>query len=433
METYDYIVIGSGIAGLHTAYRLQQQGKKVLVLEGEPHVGGRMITREVDGHRVDYGAKFITNQYKNMIPLAKELGIKPVPTNLVTFSVRRDGKLYPFDGRKRSSFLFWKAISFKAKMRMILALLFVLIKYRKLDPYNFETYLYLDDKSVYDDFRRLAGAEAFDYIIEPLSQDVVFYDTKHFSRASFYSLLTKLRFGAKTFSFPHGIGQLCQKMAEDLFVELNTKVKSVQRTPGGVIVTALRNGQEVVYQTKNAVLAVPGNRVLDILVDPLPEEKAFFSHVKYASSIQIIAEADPTFHSRSRSIWTVPKEHPNFSALSIKPWHIPDSHASVFHVSLRGMEYHHLIKEHDFDRTHLKSLIHKEFSWLNHVKIIDMQVWESATPEVYPGYLTKVYEFINRPNWDSGIYFCGDYLENPSTEGALTSSVKLLEKINAQQ
>src|SRR6185369_2426039 len=100
--------------------------------------------------------------------------------------------------------------------------------------------------------------------------------------------------------------------------------------------------------------------------------------------------------------------------------------------SLKGNAYHHLIKKHDFDRTHLQSLIHKEFPTLSHVKIIDMQVWDSATPEVYPGYLTKVVEFINRPNWDTGIYFCGDYMENPSTEGALTSSVKLLEKINAQ-
>ncbi len=430
MGTFDYIIIGSGIAGLHTAYRLNQQGKKVLVLEKESYVGGRMSTREVSGHRVDYGAKFIANGYKNMLPLAKELGVKPVPVHLMTFSVRRHGKLYPINLSNKFAFLTWGLISFKAKVRLVLTMAFLLIKYRNLDSYKPESYLHLDDKSIYEDARPLMGEEAFDYIIEPLSQDVVFYGTKEFSRAPFYSLLSKL-FRIKTFSFPRGIGQLCQKMAVDLPVELNTQAKSVNRTSIGVTVTALRKGKKVVYQAKNVVMAVPGSRVLDILKDPLPEEKRFFSKVRYASSIQIIATAKPPFFTKSRAIWTVPKEHPNFSALAVKPWHIPSTHATVFHASLKEIAYRRLVKTGDFDYNHLQNLIHKDFPNLNDVHIIDMQVWESAVPEVYPGYLTQVLGFLNRPNWNNGIYFCGDYLENPSTEGALTSSIKLLQKINA--
>src|SRR6185369_4236392 len=118
METLDYIIIGSGIAGIHTAWRLNQQGKKVLMLEKESYPGGRMMTKEVEGHRVDYGAKFVASGYKNMMPLAKELGVRLIPTNLVTFSLRKNGKLYPLDLRKKFSFLSWQAISSRAKFRM---------------------------------------------------------------------------------------------------------------------------------------------------------------------------------------------------------------------------------------------------------------------------------------------------------------------------
>jgi predicted NAD/FAD-dependent oxidoreductase len=169
------------------------------------------------------------------------------------------------------------------------------------------------------------------------------------------------------------------------------------------------------------------------LKDPLPEEKSFFSKIRYAGSIQIIGTTKTDLVLKSPFIWTVPKENPNFSALSFKPWHIPSADAVVFHISLKEFAYRRLLAAGEFDREHLQNLIQEEFPSLSDVSIIDMQIWESATPKAYPGYLTSVVDFQRRPNWNNGIHFCGDYLESASTEGALTSSIKLLEKINAVQ
>lgn len=42
--TQDVVVIGAGLAGLHTAWLLEQAGLKVTVLEAERRVGGRLHT-----------------------------------------------------------------------------------------------------------------------------------------------------------------------------------------------------------------------------------------------------------------------------------------------------------------------------------------------------------------------------------------------------
>ena len=52
----DVIVVGAGVAGLSTAYRLQKAGISVKVLEMSPHVGGRVRTANYpDGSSAEVG------------------------------------------------------------------------------------------------------------------------------------------------------------------------------------------------------------------------------------------------------------------------------------------------------------------------------------------------------------------------------------------
>jgi protoporphyrinogen oxidase len=429
METFDYIIVGSGIAGLHTAYRLDQQGKKVLVLEKEPYVGGRMSTVDVDSYPLDWGAKFIANFYKNMLQLARELDIKPIPKVLSIFSIKREGKFYTVDISKKIAFIFWRGVSFKAKLRLALVVPYLWLKYRSLDWYNPESLLYLDDKSIQEDLRPLMGQEAFDYLVEPLIQNVVFYDTKGLSRAAFYSVFAKM-LRIKTYSFLRGIGQLCEKLSAQLSVELGIQVKSVKRKAGGVEITAISKGKETVYHAKAAILAITGNHVLDVLSNPLPKEKEFFSKVQYAGTVQIIGTTKTSPFSNGNFIWTVPKENPYFSSFSFRPERSTKNEIG-FHIALKERVYKQLLLEGNFNNKYIESLIQKELPSLTEVRITGTQIWESATPIMYSGYITSVVSFLNRPDWNNGIYFCGDYMENPSTEGALTSSIKLLEKLNS--
>lgn len=60
---YDYLIVGAGLFGSVFACEAKKKGKKVLVIEARPHVGGNLYTEEMEGIQVHkYGAHiFHTN------------------------------------------------------------------------------------------------------------------------------------------------------------------------------------------------------------------------------------------------------------------------------------------------------------------------------------------------------------------------------------
>ena len=55
----DAIVVGAGLSGLIAARRLQAKGKRVVVLEAQHHVGGRMVSHTTsNGTVVDLGGQW---------------------------------------------------------------------------------------------------------------------------------------------------------------------------------------------------------------------------------------------------------------------------------------------------------------------------------------------------------------------------------------
>lgn len=56
MKHYDYLIVGSGLFGATFAYRAKQAGKKCLVIDKRPHLGGNMYCEEIEGiHVHKYG------------------------------------------------------------------------------------------------------------------------------------------------------------------------------------------------------------------------------------------------------------------------------------------------------------------------------------------------------------------------------------------
>jgi len=70
------IIIGAGLSGLLTAYRLKKEGIQFKILEARTRVGGRINTNYgTNNTPVEMGATWFGDQHKHLIALLKELGI----------------------------------------------------------------------------------------------------------------------------------------------------------------------------------------------------------------------------------------------------------------------------------------------------------------------------------------------------------------------
>jgi monoamine oxidase len=75
----DVLVLGAGMAGLAAARALGERGVRVLVLEAQQRVGGRILSQRVDGGTVvELGAEFVHGRPPELWALIDEAGLETV-------------------------------------------------------------------------------------------------------------------------------------------------------------------------------------------------------------------------------------------------------------------------------------------------------------------------------------------------------------------
>lgn len=83
MQKYDYLIVGSGLFGATFAYRAKQMGKKCLVIDKRPHLGGNVYCENVAGINVHkYGAHIFHTSNKEVWDFVNSI----VPFNRYTNS-----------------------------------------------------------------------------------------------------------------------------------------------------------------------------------------------------------------------------------------------------------------------------------------------------------------------------------------------------------
>jgi monoamine oxidase len=75
-NTYDVVVVGAGMAGLTAARALAEAGLKVLVVEAQDRIGGRIWTRHVGDEAIELGAEFIHGRPPELWALIDEAGLE---------------------------------------------------------------------------------------------------------------------------------------------------------------------------------------------------------------------------------------------------------------------------------------------------------------------------------------------------------------------
>ncbi len=75
-DSQDVIVVGAGMAGLTAARALAEAGLKVLVIEAQDRIGGRIWTQRIGDEAIELGAEFVHGRPPELWALIDEAGIE---------------------------------------------------------------------------------------------------------------------------------------------------------------------------------------------------------------------------------------------------------------------------------------------------------------------------------------------------------------------
>jgi protoporphyrinogen/coproporphyrinogen III oxidase len=434
MPNKHVIVIGAGIAGLTAAWRLQQAGCSVQILEARPKVGGRMITIEWQGHHFDPGAEFVTGADRLLLQMVDELGIREclkdysAESTGFEVSVMRNHEVHTVNFMSIPSFFSWKAVSLGARLSMA-RLLPHMLRYSRTDVYHPENAPGNDGETMEEWFVRHVSREMFEYWVEPTMDVFCHYRPQDLS-AKMMLIYFGTYLGQKLHTFKGGIGFLPDTLASRLQVACNARVSRIERQPdrSGAKVFFVQDGIEKALDADVVVMAAPGDLFLPMVADPEPAWQAFFSKVAFSQVgiVYTFAEGDDPALDKGGIMF--PRNEPwRLAALG---WgRLPDGRVHVM-SDLKASLYYPGMSDEE-----LKFIVSQEMAKAVPAfkgAIRDQMVfrWERKVPLYPPGQLKAIKTFWQN-SAEKPIYFCGDYFIGSNAGAALASGWLCADRVLA--
>lgn len=273
----DAVIIGGGISGLATAYRLKQNGLDVLLLEKSSHIGGAIQTENLDGFLIDCGPNSTLDTSPKIREFVNEVGLHDSRVNANAKANRRyilrDGELRALP-MSPPQFLVSNLFSFRAKMRLLAE------PFIAAAPENKE-------ETISEFVNRRLGKEFLDYAINPFVAGVYAGDP---SRLSVRSAVAKIyaleknhgslikgaikgakerkqraetdKTKAQLFSFKNGMAELADALGGILKNAVQTESEVETITKSAVSddiynIHYIRSGESKTIVTKSVILTTP--------------------------------------------------------------------------------------------------------------------------------------------------------------------------------
>ena len=259
------IVVGAGLAGLTTAYRLNKAGWKITIFEARNQVGGRAVSVSKQGYLFDSGAVGTGTVYKDYMGLVEELGLsdRVVKASTVASTVR-DGRLHEIDSAKPMTALTSKLLSFGSKLKMIN----LMRDLGKVKPYldirDVAAASQFDDETTEAYALRRLNPELLEYFVEPMIRTLNLNRARNNSKLELMNALAGL-FSTTMITLKGGLVVLAQALAKGLDIQCNTKVNSVKKFDDHVEVCfSDTSGSTVTARADVCVLATELPHALEI-------------------------------------------------------------------------------------------------------------------------------------------------------------------------
>ncbi len=465
-KSYDVIVVGAGISGLGAALKLQDTGMKVLVLEKENRVGGRVSTDRIDDFVIDGGATLFGGRFKHMKGLMKRLHLEEYAEE-VDFSFElHDGKTKKKIRRARiDDVLFNPKLPWRAKWALLKFGLHLLWNGRKLAHGNTMAVEKLDDMSVEEYFDKIGGKEVLDHFLLPGLNGPLGGNLRKDSRVILFQTFWNILL-MPTWAVRGGMDRITEAMRKELNVKTGAEVTSVdfstESIPSVVEVLEVTNvvtssadfvSSSVVesptkshidchvrlssgefLSAKKVIIALPGHLVPKICKQLPSEVKKLLSETTYGimHNAHVMLSREPETRCAAVGVhesvdcgYEIEVEHNRAKELCGEGKGL----VSIFMWD----EKNRIItnKSDEEIKQRAEEIIRARFPECANA-IIGTHIirWKPAIGHLPPGRLTQMCKLRRQmKEWDLPVQLCGDYLDGIASESALATGVQAAENI----
>jgi protoporphyrinogen/coproporphyrinogen III oxidase len=409
-------VVGSGPAGMTAAYRLQQAGHAVEVLEARDVVGGRTHAERLGpGHHCDTGAGWLTSFYDHTLALFDELGYRDLlirPRHVRgAADLRTGGRVYRAepDGERAA----YQLLS--PEERRVLAA--YLERVYAEQPAGLTIDLAADDRDAEAEVAPL-GSRVVDYVFRPWFEGPFFTPLNQMSAAKMRSWL-KAYVGATFYQVAGGMDTPWLRLAERMDVRTSAPVHAARLCSSGVDLELPSGARSY----DGVVLACPATAATRILGEYIADVLPWLGEVRYAPEVRVYA-ARPNAADAALGIHLSPPT-PVFSVEMYSgmrgAWGDcpPDWQWAL--VCAFGPDSSELLKlpaeEARRALWERARAVAPELFALEEAAVVHDIRWEWAIPVLSPGHFRRLAAYERKPP----VVLAGDWTDHACVEGAVRS------------
>lgn len=285
MKTTEVLILGAGPAGLSCAYEHVRRGRKGIIIDKHPQMGGLSRTEDYKGYRFDVGPHRFFTKNEEIDRLWHEIGGDEIIQVKRLTRIVYHGKMFEYPLKPMQALF---GLGFFTSFVAVLSYFFARFTAGSREPVSFEDWIVREfGRKLYEIFFKTYTEKVWGI---PCSQIGAEWAAQRIKGLSLIEVMRNAVFGQRkdkvkslvdSFSYPkHGAGRVYERMGDHVIqhgfeINLRETVEEIRVLPNGEgyeVETERADGSTETYRTKALFSSIPLTEFILKLRPHPPEE-----------------------------------------------------------------------------------------------------------------------------------------------------------------